>query len=187
MVVSAFGLAAGAATHAAFTDTTTNDGDTFTAGSVDIDDDDGGIALVGLTAGNPGDTDTGCITVTYNGSLDSTVRLYGTTAGTGFDQYITLTVERGTWSGAPPAFEGCTGFTPDATDYIGAGAGVVYTGTMADYPDAFAAGIVDGGGTPETWTTGESRPYRFTVTVDDADGAQTLNATQTFTWEARNT
>ena len=187
IVVAACGIAASAGTYAAFSDTTTNEGDTFIAGTVDIDDDDSGIALVGLTAGNPGETDTGCITVAYNGSLESNVRLYGTTTGTGFDEYVTLTVERGTWSGPAPAFDDCTGFTPDATDYVGAGAGVVYAGTLADFPDDWATGVVDGGGTPESWTPGESRSYRLTVTVADADAAQGLTANQTFTWEARNT
>ena len=187
VLVALWGTAAGIATHAAFSDTTVDGGNTFDVGTVDIDDDDNGQALLAMTAGSPGASDIGCITVTFRGTLPSNVRLYGTTAGTGFDQYVDLTVERGTWSGAPPAFGACTGFTPDATNYIGAGAGVVYSGTLTDFPDSFAAGIVDGGGTPEAWTTDESRPYRFTATVTDTNGAQGLNASQTFTWEARNT
>ena len=39
--------------------------------------------------------------------------------------------------------------------------------------------------TPESWTTGEVHAYRFEVTLTN-DAAQGLDATQSFTWEARN-
>ena len=192
LVLGGFGTIAGVNTFGAFTDTTPNGGNQFTSGTVDIDDNDNGVALLTLTNGEPGTTDLGCITVTTNGSLDSNVRLYGTTTGTGLDAYADLTVERGTFAGAPPGFDDCTGFTPDAVNYLGAGNGVIYSGTLQAFPDTWAAGVVDPtAGSPETWTTGESHVYRFTVAIQNpGDGsenpAQGLTAEQALIWEARN-
>lgn len=184
LVLALLGMVVGLGTLSAFSDTTSNTGNAFDAGSVTIVDDDSGSAMLTITNGKPGDSDTGCIVVTFTGTLPSTVTLYGTTGGTGLDQYLDLVVTRGTKS---TAFDDCSDFTPDATDYIGAGAGVIYAGTLQGYPDGFAAGITDPtGGSPEVWTNGESHAYRFQVTVQDNSAAQGLNATQTFTWEARN-
>jgi hypothetical protein len=124
--------------------------------------------------------------VTYQGSLPSTVKLYGTTGGTGLDDYLTLKVTRGTYGGPDPGYKSCTGFQPDATDYIGAGAGVVYNGTLKDYPDDFATAVVDPPGGAATWTTGEQHVYKLEVTLQSNLAAQGKTATQTFTWEARN-
>ncbi len=184
LVLALLGVVVGLGTWSAFSDTTSNPGNAFPAGSVTIVDDDAGSAMLSITNGKPGDSDVGCIVVTFTGSLASTVTLYGTTGGTGLDQYLDLTVTRGTKSSG---FDSCADFTADATDYIGAGAGVIYSGTLQGYPDGFAAGITDPtGGSPETWTNGESHAYRFQVTVQDNGAAQALDATQLFTWEARN-
>ena len=171
-------------TLSAFSSTTSNPANTFTSGTVALSDNDLGAAMLALTGAKPGDVDTSCIRVSYAGSLPSTVRLYGTTTGTGLDAYLTLTVTRGTLS---TAFDNCTGFTADATDYNGNGAGVVYTGTLQAFADDYAGAIVDPkAATPESWTTSETHDYKFVVTVVDSDSAQGKNATQTFTWEARN-
>jgi hypothetical protein len=37
-----------------------------------------------------------------------------------------------------------------------------------------------------SWTNGDARSYRYTVTVDDTPAAQGLTASATFSWEARN-
>jgi predicted ribosomally synthesized peptide with SipW-like signal peptide len=190
LVLAGLGAAVGASTFAAFTDTTANGGNQFVAGSVDIDDNDNGTALLSLTNAQPGSSDTGCIIVTTNGSLDSNVRVYGTTTGTGLDPYVLLTVTRGTFAGAPPAYDSCTGFTPDAVDYLGQGNGVIYNGTLQGFPDNWTAGVTDPtAGSPETWTTGETHVYQFTVSIQntgDPNAAQGLNAQQVITWEARN-
>lgn len=187
LILAGFGFVGGLATRAAFSDTTLNAGNGFTAGTVKIDDNDAGSALLSLSDATPGATDTGCIKVTYNGSLDSTVRVFGTTTGSGLDQYIDLKVTRGTYS-SDPGFDSCSNFTADPTDHIGSGSGVVYDGTLQGFPDSYAAGLVDPtSGAPETWTAGEVHVYRFTVTLQDDAGAAGLDATQTFTWEARNT
>jgi hypothetical protein len=180
-------LAGGGATLSAFTGTTPNAGDAVSSGTVALTDSDSG-AMFSLPTLSPNDTDTGCIKVTFSGSLDSEVRLHGTTTGTGLDAFTGLTVTRGSFSPSDPAFDSCTNFVPDATTYItGQAQGVVYTGTLQGFPDNFAGGLVDPtAGSPEVWTTGESHVYKFQVTAADNAAAEGKNATQDFTWEAHN-
>jgi predicted ribosomally synthesized peptide with SipW-like signal peptide len=186
VLLGLLGALGGLGTWAAFSATTDNTGNSFATGTVVLSDNDGGSApMLTLSAARPGDSDTSCITVTYSGTLASSVRLYGTTGGSGLDPYLNLTVTRG--SGATGGFDSCTGFTADATNYIGAGSGVVYAGTLQGYPDSYAAGLVDPtSGSPEVWTSGEAHQYRFVISVQDNNAAQGKDATQTFTWEARN-
>jgi predicted ribosomally synthesized peptide with SipW-like signal peptide len=186
LVLGLIGIVAGLGTWSAFSDTTSNDDNTFTGGTVTIDDDDGGGSspMFTLSAMAPGATDSGCIKVTYTGTLASSVRLYGATSGTGLDQYLDLKVTRGTSTGS---FDGCGSFSADSTDYIGQGAGVIYNGTLQGFPDNYAAGLVDPtSGSPEVWTNPETHAYKFQVTLQDNSAAQGKNATQQFTWEARN-
>ena len=185
VVLGLIGVVAGVGTFSAFTATTANAGNTFAAGTVVLGDNDSNGAIFTMSGLKPGSTDSGCIEVAYTGTLASTVRLYGTTGGTGLAPYINLKVTRGTI--ASPTFDSCTGFSEDATDYISAGAGVIYNGTLDGYADSYAAGLVDPlAGSPESWSTNEKHVYKFEVTVADNNSAQGLTATQTFTWEARN-
>jgi hypothetical protein len=178
---------AGAYTWAAFVATTNNGGNSIVAGTVTLSDNDSGGSLLSLANAVPGSADNGCIRVRYAGSLPSSVRLYGTTGGSGLDQYLDLTITRGVYSPSEPAFDSCTNFQADSTNYIGAGAGVIYTGTLQGFPDNYASGLVDPlAGFPETWTGTEDHVYRFNVTVQSNFAAQTKNATQVFTWEAQN-
>jgi predicted ribosomally synthesized peptide with SipW-like signal peptide len=186
LVLALLGALAGLGTWAAFSATTDNAGNTFAAGTVVLSDNDGGSTpMLTLSAARPDDTDVSCITVTYSGSLDAQVSLYGVTGGDGLDQYLDLTVTRG--SGLTNPYDDCAGFTPDATDYRGDGAGVVYQGTLRDFWDDWDTSEWDPyDASPELWTTGESHAYRFEITVKDDNAAQGLTATQIFTWEARN-
>ena len=185
VVVGLIGVVAGVGTWSAFSATTSNDSNTFSAGTVTIGDNDSNSAMLSLSAASPGDSDTACIEVGFSGTLASTVRLYGTTTGTGLDQYLDLTVTRGTLP-ANPAFDTCTGFTADSTDYSGDGAGVIYKGTLQGYADSYTAGRVDPvASSPESWTNGEKHAYRFVVTVQNDDNAQGKTASQQFTWDAR--
>jgi len=178
--------AAGGATYAAFVATSANSGERLEAGSVKLSDNDSGGSMLSFSGGYPGDTDTGCIEVTYDGSLDAAVRLYGTTTGSGLDQYLDLKVTRGTYS-SNPGFDSCSNFTADATNYIGAGAGVIYNGTLQGFADDYAGGLVDPTpGSPETWTANEKHVYRIQVTMQNNAAAAGKSATQAFTWEARN-
>jgi hypothetical protein len=180
-------LTAGSATWAAYTATTGNSGDRIEAGSVRLDDNDNDSPLLALSAAQPGATDSGCIRVTFAGSLASSVRLYGATTGSGLDQYLNLRITRGSYNPTEPGFDSCTNFQPDGTNYIGAGNGVIYDGTLQGYADSYAAGLVDPlPASPETWTTGEVHVYQLEVTLQNNSAAEGLNAGQTFTWEARN-
>jgi len=187
LALAAIVVAAGSGTWAAYTAITDNAGNRIDSGTVKLDDNDGGSAILSLAAAEPGASDSGCIKVAFAGSLPSTVRLYGTTGGTGLDAYLGLRVTRGTYIGAEPAFASCNNFQPDPTSYIGRGAGVIYDGTLQAYPDSYAGGIVDPpSGGPESWTSGESHVYEVEVTLRHNLAAQGLTATQQFTWEARN-
>ena len=94
-----------------------------------------------------------CIVLTYTGSLASTVRLYGATGGSGLADYVNLKVTRGTQPA--PSFSSCGGFTADAADHRGLGAGVLYNGTLTGFADDYASGLVDPvAATPESWTDG---------------------------------
>lgn len=185
LVIGVAGLLAGAGSYAVFTATTGNTGNSFTSGTVAIQDNDANTAMLALANAKPGDADTSCIRIEYTGSLDSTVRLYGSVSGS-LASYLTLTVTRGTDSS--PSFDSCASFTPDATNYIGAGNGVVYSGPLSSFPASYAAGIVDPtSGSPETWSQSEAHSYRFVVTLQDDNAAQGLTGNASFTWEARNT
>ena len=188
-VIVLVGGSAGSGTWSAFTATTPNAGNRIESGSVALSDNDGGsTAMLSLVSALPGATDTSCIKVTYTGSLPSTVRLYGTTTGSGLDQYLKLKVTRGTYTPSEPAFDSCTNFQADSTEYIaGKADGVIYDGTLQGFPDDYAGGLVDPtSSSPESWSTNEVHVYRFQVTLQNNTAAQGKNATQSFTWEARN-
>jgi hypothetical protein len=187
VLATAAALLAVLSTFSAFSGTTANSGNSAAAGTVTLTDNDSGAAMFSMSSLKPGDTDTRCLQVTYTGSLPSLVRLYGTTAGTGLDAYLDLTITRGTISSG--SFSDCTNFSADATNYLGQGAGVVYNGTLAAFADDWTAGVADPrtASVPEAWTTGEVHAYKLQLTQQDNNAAQGKAMTQTFTWEARNT
>jgi hypothetical protein len=182
-LILAIGVVVGAATYSAFSSTAQSDADGFAAGTVYLSDNDAGAAMLALTAAVPGNSDTSCMRITYGGSLPATVLLYGSSSGA-LAPYLTLVVTRGT--NTAPSFDSCTGFTADATNYIGAGAGVVYSGALSAYPTAGSPLIEPTAGAPETWTTSEVHSYRFAITLANNLAAQGQSATAGFTWEARN-
>jgi len=186
LVVGLAAVVAGTATWAAFSGTTANAGNSFAAGTVSLTDNDGGGTLLSLTNAIPGETATGCIKVTYGGSLAADVKLFGTASG-GLAPYLTLKVTRGTDSGG--TFPDCGSFTADTRDYSGNGAGVIYNGTLSSFPSSYAAGITDpdnGTGGTETWTTSEVHAYKLEVTLQNNTAAQGQSGSASFTWEARN-
>ncbi len=188
VVIGWVAAAVGYGSYSAFTATTSNTGDTLAAGTVAIADNDGSGTLVTLSNAKPNDTDTGCITVNYTGSLAANVSLYvSSLTGTGLGAYVTLTVTRGSFSPSAPAFRSCTNFVADGTNYIGAGNGVIYNGNLSVFPTTYAGGLEPTSGSPATWNNGDSHVYKFTVTLQNNNSAQGLTATAGFTWEARNT
>ena len=180
LVVGVAGAVAVVGTWSAFSATTGNAGNSFSAGTVHLTDNDAGAAMLSLSNARPGDATTGCILVTYGGTLDADVRLHGAISGD-LAPYLNLTVTRGTDSA--PSFSSCTGFTADSTNYIGAGPGVIYSGPLSGYPAGWDAGTAD----PDTtWTAGESRSYRLRVELANDENAEAKTASATFRWEARN-
>ena len=182
LLVGTWSLADTAAqTWAALSGATTNAGNTFSAGTVALADNDGGsTAMFTFTDQRPGVVDTSCIRVGYTGSLSATVRLHAAVTGS-LGPYLHVTVTRG--SDPSPAFDSCTSFTPDAIDYTGQGNGVLWSGPLSAFPAGYAAGIAD---PAVPWTSGTSTSYRFSVTIADDDAAQGLSSTAAFTWEARS-
>ena len=181
LVLGAGGLTAGAGTFSAFSATTGNPGNGFSAGTVTLADNDSGAALVSLPANaKPGDSSTRCIRVTYSGSLAAQVRLYASVSG-GLADHLTLTVTRGTQGSS--SFPSCTGFSADSGNYGYGSNGILYQGQVSGLPSNWAGGIAD---PAASWTNGSTHAYRYTVTVDDTPAAQGLSASATCNWEARN-
>ena len=179
LVVGAVGLVAGAGTFAAFSATSGNTGNTFAAGTVVLADNDAGSAMWGVTNQIPGGSVTKCIRLTYTGTLDASVKLYSASAVNSVDQYLTLTVEKGSMPGAT-AFPACTSFSSEST---------IYSGTIQGFKNSdnsYATGVAANPGAQTKWNQNDTLVYRFTVTLQNNVGAQGLTSTTAFTWEARN-
>jgi hypothetical protein len=185
-VLAGCALLASAATWSNLNATATNPSNSFTAGTVQISSNSGSSAVLSLANAKPGAVSTGCLNVSYTGTLPANVKLYGTGGGTGLNQYLNLVVTRGTFSGTPTAGS-CTGFTADSTNYITQGAGVIYTGTVAGWPATAAAALVDPtASSPATWSTNTTHGYQFQVTLQNNAAGQGLTGTETLTFEADN-
>ena len=176
--------------RAAFTDTTDNTGNDFAAGTVAIVDDDTGSVLFNIGNLGPGDSFENCIEVTYNGSLDADVRLYGanlaTTTALNLAPYLNLIVEEGTGGGFVATELGgnegdCTGFVANSTLTIGAETIDSFAGSYTN----FATGV-------STWaplgSSSDANTYRFVVELDTLtpDTHQGMDAQIDFVWEAQN-
>lgn len=159
------------ASSAAFTDTTDNTGNAWSTGTVDITDDDAGAARFNVSGLTANSTDTRCITVTYNGSLAASVKLYGAASGTGLANYLDLVIEEGDGG----SFASCTGFVATST---------VFTGTLSTFA-ANSTNFATGVGTFAPTGSAQNKTYRITYTVQDNNAAQGLSAGGTFTWEAQ--
>jgi hypothetical protein len=166
-------------------------------GEVCLSDNDADSAMFSLNNMAPGAADEACISVAYVGTVPSTVRLYGTTTGTGLDRYLDLRVTRGKYDPLPePAFDSCANFVPDITNHVGAGLGVIYNGTLQGWKDDYGSGLPDPADcllppcTPEAWgspLTPESHVYRFEISLQShvSNAVQGQTAAQSFVWEAR--
>jgi hypothetical protein len=180
-------VAVAAATWSSFSSTTANPSNAFSAGTVAISDNDAG-ATISASSMAGGASTSGCIQVTYTGSLPAAVHQYASTTGS-LAQYLNLTITRGNQSA--PSFPSCTGFTADSTNYVGAGAGVVYSGALSGFAStytSFANGLVDAPGSAQTWNTNSAQAYKFTISLPSGapSAAQGLSSTATFSWEAQN-
>jgi hypothetical protein len=184
LCVGTLGGALGAATWGAFSSLTSNSS-SYAAGTVYLTDNDLSARMLSLLLAKPAGTASSCIAVTYSGTLNSSVRLYLSSLSGTIAPYLTLTVTRGTDSVI--SFPSCANFTADATNYIGAGNGVIYSGLLSAFPTTYAAGLVDPtSGTPATWSTTNVHSYKFTVTLNNDPAAQATAGAADVTWEARN-
>ena len=188
LVVGVAGSVAGTGTFSAFSSTTSNPSNAFTAGTVTISDNDSGSSMLSLSNAKPNDSTTGCITVTYSGSLSSNVRLYASTTGT-LAPYLNLTVTQG--GGTPigtsnvPFGSACTNFTADTSG------SQIYSGTLSNFASTytnFSSGLaLTNLSASTTWSQNNFRVYKFVVSLANDNNAQGLSSTATFTWEADNT
>ena len=164
------------ASSAAFFDTTENSGNTWSAGTVILTDDDPGSAMFTVTNMSPLVPVIECIVVTYSGTmLPSDVNLYGVSGGTGLDAYLDVIVEEGTGGIFGDCSDGA-GFSATSTIFA--------TNTLNNFATNHT-NFANGVGAWNPAANPESRVYRFTVTLQDNNLAQGLNATATFTWEAQ--
>jgi predicted ribosomally synthesized peptide with SipW-like signal peptide len=166
--------------RAAFTDTTDNTGNSFTAGTVDLVDDDSSTVLFNVSNMAPGDSSTNCIVVTYQGSIanPAAVKLYtgGLTDSSDLANWLDVTIEEGTGG----SFGDCSGFVLQNSIESG-GDLIAFNTTHTDY--ASGAGVWDPSGTPE------SKTYRFTFALDAATPDTEEGASVTalgFTWEVQS-
>jgi Camelysin metallo-endopeptidase len=166
--------------RAAFTMTTDNSGNSFTAGNVDLVDDDAGATRFTVTAMAPGDTITRCIEVTYNGTVDpQVVRLYsgGFIDSGNFGDYLNVTVDEGTGGD----FAGCAGFVEDD-------AGAEFANTLT-FLDATHNNYGNGFGEWDPSAAGQIKTYQITVELDAATPAVEQSESVTallFTWEVQS-
>lgn len=161
------------ASYSAFTGTTSNTGNTFGAGTIDIADDDAGTSMFTVAGMLPGQVETRCVNVTNVGtSTFANVALSGVVGGTGLATTLTVDVDRGTGATGGATFS-CTGFTQVTADVVG--------GTLSAFPTS-GAPLNDASG----WTPSAAKSYRFTITLpSNAPGsAEGLTATLDATWQA---
>lgn len=145
------------------------------APEVGLSDDSSGTAMFtdDLTLA-PGVPDEQCIRVAFDGSVDpEPILLYAASVEGALAPFLDLTVELGSSDGG--VFGDCSGFVPTTP---------LFSGSLADFEAAHAD--YDGG--LPTWDPagpGESRGFRFSVTVRDDPAAEGLSAGFGFVWEAR--
>jgi hypothetical protein len=174
-------VASGQATFAAFSVTTQNTNNSYLAGTVALSDNDAGTVMWDVANQLPTSAAVvRCIRVTYTGSLPAGVRLYTMTASSPLDQYLNVTVEKGSMPVAT-VFPNCTGFVSEAT--------IAPAGTLQAFKTArtgWANGLPAFPGTQTAWNNGNSLVYRFTIQLQNVLAAQGLTGLLGFTWETQN-
>lgn len=166
--------------QATFSDPTDSSTNAFTAGTIDLIDDDSGSALFNVANMEPGQTEVDCIRVTYQGNIPdpSRVSVYsgGYTDSGDFATYLNLTIEEGTNG----TYGDCTGFTSVNTIESG--------GTLAAF-DSAHTNYANGAGVWDPSSTPASMTYRITVELDgtapNAEQGESVSDL-VFTWEIQN-
>lgn len=157
--------------EAAFSDSTSNVGNSLATGDVVLTDDDAAGTLFNTTGLMANDSLAECLNVSYTGSiLPAPVRAYATSGG-GLDAYLDMTVEMGTGGG----YGSCAAFAPTST---------IYTGTLAGFSTTHS-GWANGLATFTAATNPDNRTFRFTLTVQDDNAAQGLATTTEIFFETQ--
>jgi hypothetical protein len=159
-------------TNAVFSATTSNAANTWSAGTVNLSDDDSSAAMFTAAGLVPGTTGANCLTVTYSGTLATAVKLYASTPTGTLAPYLDVVVSEGSGGG----FGSCAGFSGTQ----------IFSGTLAALATAsssYATGI----GSFAPSTPGSTKVYKFTWTLDSAtpNGQQSATTSATFTWESQ--
>jgi hypothetical protein len=175
------------ASYAAFSATTTNPNNTFSAGTVTLTDNrQPSTVMFNPTGLKPGSTGNACIKVTYNGSLAANVKMYvaaadlTTSSGTNLAQYLTVQIDEGTGTAT-----NCSDFVSSANIYNSTGSGDT-TKTLSAFSTAsgsFASGVSSFAPTG----SGQTKTYKISYWLQDTNSAAGMNSTAKFTWEAQNT
>jgi len=178
-VVLLLAAAIAATVHSSFTDAVANDGNTFRAGTIDLQGDGSASALFDLDGLRPGVKVKRCFRVRYSstGDVPSTVHIYGKTAGA-LAPYVTLFF----WRGSTPA-----GTSPEDTrackDFAPEWLGSFWGGTLADFPQTAEHAFRD---PTSEWRDGAEAVYQVMAVVSDDNAAQGLSASHSITFEARS-
>jgi predicted ribosomally synthesized peptide with SipW-like signal peptide len=176
LIAGAAGAVATMGVFSAFSSTTSNPGNSFSAGTVTIGDNDGGTSIYSLSNQKPGDYDESCIKVTYTGSLAASVKLYRSAfaGGSGLDDYVDLSITKG------------SGDQFDCSDF--AASSSIHSGELDEFASSYDSGLtLTNGSGSASWNQNDAVTYRVRATLQDDDNAQGLaTGSHSFTWEARN-
>jgi predicted ribosomally synthesized peptide with SipW-like signal peptide len=177
VVVGVVGAVATTGAFSAFSSQTENPNNQITAGTVEIEDNDGNGPLYSLGAAKPNDPKENCIEVKYTGSLAASVKLYRVPGALGpLATYTNIKVEYGTQ--ATPSFPSCTGFNS---------AGVLYDNDLPGFATNYTGGYGATPGVDGDWDLNETLVYRVTVSIDDDSAAEGLSTgAHALRWEAQN-
>jgi spore coat-associated protein N len=171
------GFLAGFGTWAAFSGATDNEDNVFASGTVKLASNDSDTRMFNVENMKPGQSEEQCIVVTYIGTLESNVRLYGTSGGDGLADHLNLKVWRAPAPTTPVPFPECPAGGPGMQ---------LYDGSVSDLPDGWDLGT----GGILTWMPDDAHVYRVRVELPETasgDEVQGLSATLRLVWEARNT
>lgn len=164
------------ASTAAFTATTNNSANTWTAGSIALSDNDSGSALF-LSASypnlKPGSTDYKCIDVTFTGNVLSTVKLYSSDPTGDLGEWLEMKIEEG------PTTKACldpTGWDSTLT---------AASQSLDEFYAVPHTTWVNGVGTWAPAVTA-TRRFKFTFLLRDNNNAMGDTTSVNYTWEARS-
>ncbi|RED00185.1 hypothetical protein DEU35_1167 [Microbacterium sp. AG157] len=173
------GVLVSTASYSAFSATTSNAANNWTAGTVALSNDLPNSAA--FTADNlkPGSAGSNCIVVTSKGSLPAAVKLYATTASqtNSLGSWINLHVTQGTGGGNGT----CNGFAALSTSASYNNTLDAFINNSTNFSNGFGDWVTSGGAS-------EPRTYRISYDVASNAPSSAMGGTVklNFTWEAQN-